>query len=387
MVKRVLMYAQGEGLGHLRRARNIARAILERDPGCSVLILSDHRSAPFFEAVPGIDCIKLPLHRPMRRPDLVQSALNLEHEQMNSLRENVILSAYRAFDPQAVLVDFLPNGARAELNLLLEEATRRTSPPRLYLGIRDILRSPEETSEIWSYHGAYDYLSYYHAALVYGSPALFDTDAAYSLSSYVKQVIYCNFVAPSEESPAPAPALAEEPILLVMGGSGQDSVAMQTALVRALPVIQENIPLPIVLLTGPGMLPEDRQTVVEQAQSASKPVQILGSVRDATRLIEKAELIVSLGGYNSLCEVVQLQKKALIVPYARSSEQRMRAQIFQDLGMLRLLFLEDLTPERLAEELISLYRADDIPNPAHLPPFDGAQRAAAVILGEEQAPN
>ena len=41
----------------------------------------------------------------------------------------------------------------------------------------------------------------------------------------------------------------------------------------------------------------------------------------------------------------------------------------------------EMTPERLAEELIRLYHADDIPNPANRPPFDGAERAARVILG------
>lgn len=85
----------------------------------------------------------------------------------------------------------------------------------------------------------------------------------------------------------------------------------------------------------------------------------------------REELIVSLGGYNSLREIVQRQKKALIVPYNRSSEQRLRAQVFQDLGMLRLLFLEDLTPERLAEELIKLHQDDNLPNPANLPDFNG----------------
>ena len=121
--------------------------------------------------------------------------------------------------------------------------------------------------------------------------------------------------------------------------------------------------------------------MVAQARLAPRPVRVLQSVEDATQLIDRAGLIVSLGGYNSMCEIVQRQKKALIVPYDRSSEQRMRAQVFQDLGMLRCLFLEDLTPERLAEELIRLYHADDIPNPANRPQFDGAERAARVILG------
>ena len=50
------------------------------------------------------------------------------------------------------------------------------------------------------------------------------------------------------------------------------------------------------------------------------------------------------------------------------------------LGLIQTLHPTDLTPARLAEELLSLLLREDIPNRANLPPMDGAQRVAQLLL-------
>ena len=58
---RLLMYSQDSmGLGHLRRNRNLAAAVLERTPDASVLVVADSPATPFFAPVPGVDYLKLP---------------------------------------------------------------------------------------------------------------------------------------------------------------------------------------------------------------------------------------------------------------------------------------------------------------------------------------
>ena len=66
-----------------------------------------------------------------------------------------------------------------------------------------------------------------------------------------------------------------------------------------------------------------------------------------------------------------------------TSEQTLRTKLFAERGLVHCLSLDEATPDAMARALVRLHHADNLPDPANLPPMDGAQRAAAVILGEE----
>ena len=55
-------------------------------------------------------------------------------------------------------------------------------------------------------------------------------------------------------------------------------------------------------------------------------------------LISKAAGVVAMGGYNTFCEILSLDKRALIVPRERPRmEQTIRARRAQQLGLVRML--------------------------------------------------
>ncbi|MFQ6029133.1 MAG: glycosyltransferase family protein [Dehalococcoidia bacterium] len=382
MVKRLMIYARGTGLGHQRRTRNIALEVLSREPECSVLILVDENAAPFFEPVSGIDYIRLPQVWRTEGFNYRSDKLKLSIEEVIKLRVGIILQTFRVFQPEVVLADYNPIGPMGELKEMLDEAVHSTHPPRLYFGSRDIIDLPEVIQHEWTQTDAYGYLGHYDGVLVYGSQDIYDTDSAYHFSSHAREVIYCNYVAPIPET-ALSDQADDDPIVLVMSGSGRWSFPIESAFVKALPLIDEAIPFHSVVLTGPNMEPEEREQLAKSAQSLPYSLQVLGSVKDAIQLIRRAALIVSMGGYNSLGEILQLRKKALIVPkFHRLFEQEMRVQLFAERGLIKTLPMEDLTPETLAQGLLQLYQTEGIPNLANLPKFDGAQRAAKVILDD-----
>jgi predicted glycosyltransferase len=167
-----------------------------------------------------------------------------------------------------------------------------------------------------------------------------------------------------------------------MGGGGKDSFSTAHTFLKAFPFLLQDMRLRALVLTGPHMSPAERADLV--AQSSAYPVEILSSVQDATLLLQQAAAVVTMAGYNSLCEVLAWRKKALVVPRAGpSAEQRIRSQVFSQRHLVRMLDPDDLTPERLAQELRLLLMDDNIPNPANIPPLDGAQRAAMLLLGKE----
>jgi predicted glycosyltransferase len=134
------------GLGHLRRSTNIAREVLKQEPESSVLVVA------------------------------------------LALRSDLICQAYRAFDPDIVLVDHMPVGALGELKPMLDYAAEQGEDTRLFLGLRDVLDRPEVVRAVWNEVGAYDYLKLYEAVLVYSTPDLNDAPSAYGLAKHALQL-------------------------------------------------------------------------------------------------------------------------------------------------------------------------------------------------------
>ncbi|NJN38710.1 MAG: hypothetical protein HC790_08300 [Acaryochloridaceae cyanobacterium CSU_3_4] len=63
--------------------------------------------------------------------------------------------------------------------------------------------------------------------------------------------------------------------------------------------------------------------------------------------LKKADLSISLGGYNTTMNILKTGIPALIYPANKDREQAIRAEKLEDLGLLKILSPEDLKPERL----------------------------------------
>jgi predicted glycosyltransferase len=280
----------------------------------------------------------------------------------------------------------MPVGALGELKPMLDAIAQAEARPRLFLGLRDVLDAPEVIRAVWTDLAAYDYLPRYDDVMVYGCRDILDADAAYGLTPYVRKVTYCNYVVTRPTAPTASPPAAgsEEPLVLVIGGGGGDAFPLMKAFVEALPVIARQIRLRALIVTGPNMPPAQREALLARADAY--PIEIQGSAEDAIGLLQQATAVVTRAGYNSLCEVLQWRKKALVVPRpGPSAEQRIRTRLFARQRLIRMLDPDALAPARLAEELVALLTDDGMPAEANIPQMDGAQRAAALLIGEPTA--
>ena len=69
---------------------------------------------------------------------------------------------------------------------------------------------------------------------------------------------------------------------------------------------------------------------------------------DMMSYMDAADLVVSMGGYNTVCEILTLKKRAIVIPRTRPvAEQWIRAQRMAALGLLRTIHPEQLSPMRL----------------------------------------
>src|SRR5204863_9609521 len=106
-----------------------------------------------------------------------------------------------------------------------------------------------------------------------------------------------------------------------------------------------------LIVTGPFMPKRAKERL--QALVASRPrFKLLEFVSEITPLIQRAERVISMGGYNTTCEVLSFEKHALIVPRVRPEpEQWIRAQRLRDLGLVDVLHPDGLSPQALTDWL------------------------------------
>lgn len=356
---RVLMYSQDSyGLGHLRRATTLANTLVAERPDLSVLLVVDSPVAPFFDLQDHIDFVKLPTVVKVGAGVFRPGRLLLSYGLVKAMRSTVIREVLTGFQPDLVLVDHMPGGANRDLVPALRLVRALNHPTRVVLGVRDIIDNPAVTCEVWRREGFYETLKrYYDSVLIYGSPEIFPTASAYRIDSVAPvDVRYCGYVCNMDAVKPPETMRArleigEQPIIVVMAGGGADAFRLMQTYLEALPLVGNAVDATTVMVTGPFMAEEQRKTLRDLARD--RGVQLRTSIGDSLSHLNAADLVVSMAGYNTMSEILRFRKRAIIVPrQGPSAEQRMRATIFEERGLVTMIDPLELSPARMAAAII-----------------------------------
>ncbi|HEV2560461.1 MAG TPA: glycosyltransferase [Microvirga sp.] len=356
---RVLLYSHDTfGLGHLRRTRAIANALVEAWPGTSVLILSGSPVIGNFEFGPGVDYVRIPGVTKLPEGDYRSLNLNVSIDQAVGLRQALILQAAESFRPDVFVVDKEPTGFRGEVVPALEYLKGQGC--RLVLGIRDVMDEPALLVPEWVRKGAMDALKrYYDEVWVYGLKQVYEPLAALDLPDSVrKRLTYTGYIrreVPRESAVARYPKMTRQPFFLVTTGGGGDGDELIDWVIQAYEHAPD-IEVPALIMFGP-FINRDRRNSFMSRIAGHPKLDALTFDTKIEVLIEKAAAVVAMGGYNTFCEILSLDKRALIVPRTRPRlEQHIRAVEAERLGLVRMLSDRDgpRTPERMAAALRSL---------------------------------
>src|SRR5205814_1620093 len=97
------------------------------------------------------------------------------------------------------------------------------------------------------------------------------------------------------------------------------------------------LPYPALLVLGPFMHAERQREFMDRAAKL-KRVDAITFHGQLETLVSKAVAVVAMGGYNTFCEVLSLDKRALIVPRtAPRLEQYIRASRAAEIGLVSML--------------------------------------------------
>ncbi len=145
---------------------------------------------------------------------------------------------------------------------------------------------------------------------------------------------------------------------------GADAGNVHQAIALAEAFLQCRLPGAGVLVTGPLMPAENRRRL--QTLAAGRPlVRVLEFVTDPCPLFERADRVIAMGGYNTICEIMAFGKRALIVPRVQPrTEQLIRAECFAQRGLLDMLHPDDLGPSAISSWIEGIDSRPSVVEPA-----------------------
>ncbi len=312
------------------------------------------------------------------------SALPVPFAAIRALRTDLITATTRRFHPDVFIVDNVPAGLKGEIVPALRHLKRVSPGTRLVLGLRDIVDDPERVCREWRDEGVYELLDdVYDLILVYGDAAVFDVVAEYCLSARAAaKTRYVGYLRRRADSARVEELRAElrapdRPLVLATAGGGADGYEVLRTLLEARRRWPVAADFDCVVVAGPFVPAAERHALAGLATNGSH-ARLVHFAPDLTAYMAAADVVVSMAGYNSICELVSLRRPAVIVPRVEPRlEQLIRARAVTRRGAGRMIHPAELTPRRLLDEVNALLKGP--PSVAATLPLDGLARVTEEL--------
>jgi len=335
---RVLIYSHDTfGLGHLRRCRTIAHFLVEKYKGLTVLILSGSPIIGSFDYRARVDFVRIPGVIKLRNGEYTSLGLHIDLDETLAMRASIIRHTAEIFEPDLFLVDKEPLGLRGEIAETLDILRKRGTVT--VLGLRDVMDDPTVLRREWQRKRALPALrSLYDEIWIYGLEQLGVPLSGLSVPKSVRQkMIYTGYLRrDTPKGTMSSMVETEEPYLLITAGGGGDGAEMIDWVMKAYEH-DPSLPFSALFILGPFMPPALQRSFQQRAQCLPN-VQALEFDSRIEILMETAAGIVAMGGYNTFCEILSLNKRALLVPRTQPREEQLiRGQRAQQLGLARML--------------------------------------------------
>ncbi len=386
---RAIVYSHDTyGLGNIRRMLAISRHLVEHLPDLSILLITGSPVIHSFRLPSRLDYIKLPCLSRVKRESYSSKYLKLGDVEMTRLRSILIQDAVLAFEPDLFLVDKKPYGINNELTCVIRRLRRERPWTNHVLILRDIIDSPEATIRTWEERDYYRAIDLFDQILVLGSRDVFDLCSEYRLPAHAaEKVTFCGYtrregtVRERAEVRREIGVEDDEKLVLVTTGGGQDGAFLLKAYLDDEPLLGEKHGVKSLIVDGPE-IPELHWKEIHSKASGHPRVTLLDFTDDMLSLMNAADLVVSMGGYNTTCEILTLNKRAIVVPrVAPVEEQLIRAERLSRMGCFRVIHPSQLQAGCLAQAVLSELNEHDQARSSTRLDLNGLPRIAEYVRG------
>jgi len=376
---RLLFYSHnGVGVGHFRRQLRLAEAFRTHRPDASVLLVTGSHAAGAFAGPLGFDYVSLPSIQMVDRYENWRPLrLGMPIRDLMRMRADLLRRTVRRFAPDVLVADFMPAGPYGGLLGALEELALVGG--RAVAGFRDIIDEPAFVRDLWRRTGVYDVLEEHYAAIcVYGAREVMDYEGAYGLDGELStRLHYVGYLGrPGSGTAAPGAGLSDgrAPVLIACTGGGVDGGALLEGFIDAVQVLAPRLGGSRLVVGGP--LLSEPELCSLRARAGNAEIEVARFIPELDRRIASSDLVVTMPGYNTTCELLSSRARAIAVPRSGPSrEQRMRAEQLSRWSRARSLEPVGLDAVALADAIeAALAEPPPPPPPISLDGLGGAVR-------------
>ncbi len=387
-MKRLLFYSHDSyGLGNIRRMVAIAEHMVKHHSDIYILLLTGSSMLHAFRTHPQIDYVKLPCMQRDCDGQYQAKLACLSNKKILKLRRKLIKQCVKHFKPDLLLIDKKPIGLSNELSDSFAFLTELKCKPRTVLLLRDILDQPEITSNIWLKNNYFPFVeNHYDKVAIAGQATIFDAATLYQFPralcdkttylGYLKRVVPKHNQAQSDNYFTNGP---EKRILVAVGG-GNDGVPVLKTYLQGLSQVSWNNQLQSLLVCGPEMSELD-YALLHELTSDLPNVTLVEFTRDFITCLAAADLVISMGGYNTLCEILSVNKPAIIIPRTTPvAEQLIRAECFNHKEIISYIHPDHLESGKLMDMIYGQLFRPCVPTTERNIDMDGMENIRRLLV-------
>lgn len=382
-MKKILFYCQYlTGMGHLVRSTEIIRNLVADFQVCFV---NGGPPVSSFEIPPEVQLVTLP---PLW---IEKGQLQVAHgfkdiEDVKNHRKNTLIQLFEEFQADCLITEFFPFGRHKlgfELIPLLDHIKAVAPQTKIVSSVRDIIgRSDLESEE----ETICQLINQYFDLILFHSDRNFQKleESFTSVEKLQCPVEYTGFVAQSKIkslNPKDLNLITTNPLILVSIGGGRIGYELLESIIKVGPILKNKIPHTIQIFTGP-FLPEEQFRLLEAGAEKQSNIKLQRYTPDLMAYMEKAELSISLSGYNTTMNILSTGVNSLVVPighYNKDQEQLIRTQKLERMGIVEVIDPQNLNLDFLAQKIISCLNKNHSQSPNHLFDLNGAPKTAALL--------
>lgn len=356
----ILMYSHDTyGLGHIRRTMAIASHL--RSPSTNILILTGSPIAGRFSLPENVDFVRIPGMIKKTNDEYQSLSIRIDPEHALNIRQSIISATARSFQPDLFIVDKEPLGLKKEVLPVLRWFKKHHPETRTVLGLRDIMDDRDTVCRDWQHKKVYRYLDELYSEIwVYGRQEIYDAATEYEIPEKVQQKMFFTGYLPRKIAPEPVKQKTrkkfcvqkDDRMIVVTAGGGGDGFKMMDTYIA----MYENCKVPkikSILITGPFMPKEQRRHLAKRAKPFK--MKVLPFYPRMEEMFGAADLVVSMGGYNTICEILSQGTPSLIIPRETPRrEQLLRAQALKKHELIDFLPWPKLKADQLCETMVAM---------------------------------
>ena len=381
----IVMYSHDTyGLGHIRRTMAIASRLRSRKT--NVLILTGSPIAGRFSFPEQIDFVRIPGMIKKTNEEYLPLSIKINPQHALDIRKNIITATVKTFKPDLFIVDKEPFGLKKEILPALRWLKRCQPQTKTVLGLRDVMDDAETIKKSWKKKNIYNVLDKYYSEIwTYGIRDFYDPIEEYDIPDSISRKIYFTGYIPRavikrkeavREKQRYKIGEGEKLVVVTTGGGGDGYPVMD----NYLSMLERNgrmCSFKSILITGPFMPKNKRSDVFKRARKLG--VIVFHFYRQMEKILAAADLVISMGGYNTLCELMSQKTVSLLIPRETPRmEQTLRTRCFKNRNLVDYIPWDSLSPEILNQKVTNLLEKPS----AYQEAMSGFQMTAFDVMQE-----